>query len=38
MLQASNFLNTESISLFGQSITEESTGAFVIKSWTAIRS
>lgn len=35
MLQASNFLNTQSTSLFGQSITEESTGAFAIKSWTA---
>ncbi|MBI1255823.1 MAG: hypothetical protein GC196_15995 [Hyphomonas sp.] len=34
MLQASNFLNTQSTSLFGQSITEESTGAFAIKSWT----
>ena len=33
MLQASNFLNTQSTSLFGQSITEESTGAFAIKSW-----
>ncbi|MFN7166897.1 MAG: hypothetical protein ACK4NV_07630 [Pannonibacter sp.] len=35
MLQASTFLNTQSASLFGQSITEESTGAFAIKSWTA---
>ncbi len=34
MLQASNFLSTQSTSLFGQSITEESTGAFAIKSWT----
>ncbi|MDP3460713.1 MAG: hypothetical protein Q8S09_15690 [Hyphomonas sp.] len=34
MLQASTFLNTQSTSLFGQSITEESTGAFAIKSWT----
>ncbi|MBA3069132.1 MAG: hypothetical protein FP825_11695 [Hyphomonas sp.] len=35
MLQASTFLNTQSNSLFGQSITEESTGAFAIKSWTS---
>jgi hypothetical protein len=35
MQQASTFLNTQSASLFGQSITEESTGAFAIKSWTA---
>lgn len=34
MLQASTFLNTQSASLFGQSISEESTGAFAIKSWT----
>lgn len=34
MLRASNFLNTQSTSLFGQSITEESTSAFAIKSWT----
>ena len=33
-LQASNFLNTQPTSLFGQSITEESTSAFAIKSWT----
>ena len=35
MAQASNFLNTQSASLFGQSISEQSTGAFAIKSWTS---
>jgi len=34
MVQASNFLNTQSAALFGQSISEQSTGAFAIKSWT----
>ncbi|HRK68319.1 MAG TPA: hypothetical protein PKY73_12270, partial [Hyphomonas sp.] len=35
MAQASNFLNTQATSLFGQSISEQSTGAFAIKSWTS---
>ncbi|MBK8196749.1 MAG: hypothetical protein IPK75_00145 [Acidobacteria bacterium] len=34
MVQASTFLNTQSTALFGQSISEESTGAFAIRSWT----
>lgn len=34
MQQASTFLNNQSAALFGQSITEESTGAFAIRSWT----
>lgn len=34
MQQASSFLNTQSTALFGQSITEQSTGAFAIRSWT----
>lgn len=34
MQQASTFLNSQSTALFGQSITEESTGAFAIRSWT----
>lgn len=35
MAQASTFLNTQATSLFGQSISEQSTGAFAIKSWTS---
>lgn len=35
MQQASSFLNSQSTALFGQSITEQSTGAFAIRSWTA---
>jgi len=35
MQQASGFLNSQSTALFGQSITEQSTGAFAIRSWTA---
>lgn len=34
MLEASNFLNTSTGTLFGQSITEESVSAFSVKSWT----
>jgi hypothetical protein len=34
MLEASNFLNTSSTTLFGQSITEQSTSAFSVKSWS----
>lgn len=34
MVQASSFLNSQSTALFGQSITEQSTGAFAIRSWT----
>lgn len=34
MQQASSFLNSQSTALFGQSITEQSTGAFAIRSWT----
>ncbi|MBU1286310.1 MAG: hypothetical protein KJ871_01155 [Alphaproteobacteria bacterium] len=34
MLEASNFLNTQSTTLFGQSITEQSTSAFSVKSWS----
>ena len=33
MLEASNFLNASSTTLFGQSITEQSTSAFSVKSW-----
>ena len=33
MLEASNFLNTSTGTLFGQSITEQSVSAFSVKSW-----
>lgn len=34
MMEASNFLNTSTSTLFGQSITEQSVSAFSVKSWT----